>query len=163
MNVTRKEKGFTIIEVVLVLAIAGLIFLMVFLAFPAVTRSQHDTTRKTDLGKISTQITSYISNNRGAIPASLITTTGGGSKSFVQNYLAGTAPSVAGPDFVDPSTGNGYTFLAAGTAPSVVGQVGYQPSAICGVDGSTTGGTSRQYALTIFLESQSTPFCVDNH
>lgn len=163
MNVTRKEKGFTIIEVVLVLAIAGLIFLMVFIALPALQRSQRDGQRKSDVSRILTQLTSYTTNNRGSIPASLITTTGGGSKSFVQNYLAGTAPSVAGPDYVDPTTGNGYTFLAAGTAPSVLGQIGYQPSAICGTDGSTTGGTARQFALTIFLESQSTPYCVDNH
>ena len=32
---TKSKKGFTIIEVVLVLAIAGLIFLMVFIALPA--------------------------------------------------------------------------------------------------------------------------------
>ena len=31
----QTKKGFTIIEVVLVLAIAGLIFLMVFIALPA--------------------------------------------------------------------------------------------------------------------------------
>ena len=43
-NIRRKNKynlnpGFTIIEVVLVLAIAGLIFLMVFIALPAIQRS----------------------------------------------------------------------------------------------------------------------------
>ena len=43
MNVTKqKEKGFTIIEVVLVLAIAGLIFLMVFIALPQLQRSQRN-------------------------------------------------------------------------------------------------------------------------
>ena len=35
-------KGLTIIEVVLVLAIAGLIFLMVFIALPALQRNQRD-------------------------------------------------------------------------------------------------------------------------
>ena len=41
---TKKDnkKGFTIIEVVLVLAIAGLIFAMVFIALPALQRSQRD-------------------------------------------------------------------------------------------------------------------------
>lgn len=34
-NQNSTKKGFTIIEVVLVLAVAGLIFLMVFLALPA--------------------------------------------------------------------------------------------------------------------------------
>lgn len=43
------RSGFTIIEVVLVLAIAGLIFLMVFVALPALQRNQRDTQRKNDL------------------------------------------------------------------------------------------------------------------
>ena len=41
-----KERGFTIIEVVLVLAIAALIFLMVFVALPALQASQRDSARK---------------------------------------------------------------------------------------------------------------------
>lgn len=45
----NSKKGFTIIEVVLVLAIGGLIFLMVFIALPALQRSQRDTQRKDDL------------------------------------------------------------------------------------------------------------------
>jgi len=48
MKKHKLNKGFTIIEVVLVLAVAGLIFLMVFLAVPALGRSQRDTARKND-------------------------------------------------------------------------------------------------------------------
>lgn len=44
-----QKNGFTIIEVVLVLAVAGLIFLMVFLALPALQRSQRDTQRKSEI------------------------------------------------------------------------------------------------------------------
>ncbi|TAL14013.1 prepilin-type N-terminal cleavage/methylation domain-containing protein [Patescibacteria group bacterium] len=68
MNVQRKEKGFTIIEVVLVLAIAGLIFLMVFIALPALQRSQRDSARKSEVGTVASAITSYQSNNRGSAP-----------------------------------------------------------------------------------------------
>ena len=46
---TKHRKGFTIIEVVLVLAIAGLIFLMIFIAFPALQRGQRNTQRRRDL------------------------------------------------------------------------------------------------------------------
>ena len=42
-NSSSQAVGFTIIEVVLVLAIAGLIFLMVFIALPVLQRSQRDT------------------------------------------------------------------------------------------------------------------------
>lgn len=65
----RKIKnGFTIIEVVLVLAIAGLIFLMVFVAFPALQRSQNDTQRQNDIARLSTQITNFKTNNTNGIP-----------------------------------------------------------------------------------------------
>lgn len=70
MNVQKQsEKGFTIIEVVLVLAIAGLIFLMVFIALPALQRNQRDTARKNDVSTIASGVTSYTSNNRGLFPA----------------------------------------------------------------------------------------------
>ena len=59
----KSKKGFTIIEVVLVLAIAGLIFLMVFVALPALQRSQRDTQRKNDLDRLQSQLISYVSSN----------------------------------------------------------------------------------------------------
>ena len=53
-----KERGFTIIEVVLVLAIAALIFLMIFIALPALQRSQRDTARKNDVSIVSAAVNS---------------------------------------------------------------------------------------------------------
>ena len=58
-------KGFTIIEVVLVLAIAGLIFLMVFLGLPALQRAQRDTQRKQDVAMVVTALHNWKANNRG--------------------------------------------------------------------------------------------------
>ena len=64
----KTKKGFTIIEVVLVLAIAGLIFMMVFLALPALQRSQRDTQRRDDMARFAAQIAQYQTNNRGTVP-----------------------------------------------------------------------------------------------
>ena len=70
MNIKPNSKaGFSIIEVVLVLAIAGLIFLMVFIALPAVQRNQRDIQRRNDAGSFISQITSYSTNNNGKVPA----------------------------------------------------------------------------------------------
>ena len=69
MKITKSnKKGFTIIEVVLVLAIAGLIFMMVFIALPALQRSQRDQQRSNDVSRVQTALNQYQSNNRGAIP-----------------------------------------------------------------------------------------------
>lgn len=63
----KSKQGFTIIEVVLVLAIAGLIFLMVFIALPALQRSQRNTQRRNDYSMLSTAVTNYASNNGGRV------------------------------------------------------------------------------------------------
>ena len=63
----KLKTGFTIIEVVLVLAIAGLIFLMVFIALPALQRNQRDTQRKNDMARLNTAIENYKSNNKGSL------------------------------------------------------------------------------------------------
>ena len=67
MNVQqqKQQKGFTIIEVILVLAIAALIFLMVFLALPALQRGQRDTARKDDVSIVASSVTNLLSNNNG--------------------------------------------------------------------------------------------------
>lgn len=69
-KMTKNKKGFTIIEVVLVLAIAGLIFLMVFIALPALQRSQRNTQREDDLSRFVTAVNDYQSNNNGKTPFS---------------------------------------------------------------------------------------------
>ena len=62
----RKNKGFTIIEVVLVLAIAGLIFLMIFVALPTLRRAQRNTQRKNDLTRFMSAVSKWQVNNRNS-------------------------------------------------------------------------------------------------
>ena len=64
------KHGFTIIEVVLVLAVAGLIFVMVFVALPALQRTQRDNTRRDDLMNFVSNVKRYQESNRGALPGS---------------------------------------------------------------------------------------------
>lgn len=59
----KSQKGFTIIEVALVLAIAALIFLTVFLAVPALQRNQRNDARKRDVSSVVEAVTAYMSNN----------------------------------------------------------------------------------------------------
>lgn len=66
-NNINKKRGFTIIEVVLVLAIAGLIFLMVFIAFPALQRAQRNTQRRDDYSMLVAAVNSYMSSNNGKL------------------------------------------------------------------------------------------------
>lgn len=67
MNTQRNQQGFTIIEVVLVLAIAALIFLMIFVALPALQAGQRDSSRKQDASIVSSAVTKYTSAYREPI------------------------------------------------------------------------------------------------
>jgi prepilin-type N-terminal cleavage/methylation domain-containing protein len=62
------RSGFTIIEVVLVLAVAGLIFLVVLVAFPALRSAQRDGQRRSDFGRIIGIFDAYALNNYGDYP-----------------------------------------------------------------------------------------------
>lgn len=71
MKKGENKKGFTIIEVVLVLGIAGLIFLMMMIALPALRRTQADSQRKDDIATLLSAIKKYQTNNRGSLPPDL--------------------------------------------------------------------------------------------
>ena len=137
MNSINKnnKKGFTIIEVVLVLAIAGLIFLMVFLALPALQRSQRDTQRKNDASRLRAAVTDYTSNNRGKLPWD-----GAAPKpDFISKYITTNNTTT----FNDPSTNSQYTIATATgatDAPTALGQMKVYNNAKCGTDGAIVAG-----------------------
>ena len=116
-NNINDKKGFTIIEVVLVLAIAGLIFLMVFVALPALQRSQRDTARRNDLARVDTSLVQYQTNNQGTgngnLPPDSATwgpdietfdsTCKTSACKFIRNYMnSGTSDNVTTNTFEDP-------------------------------------------------------------
>lgn len=157
-----RRSGFTIIEVVLVLAIAGLIFLMVFIALPSLQSGQRNTQRKNDLSRINTQLTSYSNSARGRVPNS------GNLSTFASQYLTGG-------DYIDPN-GTNYTMQYTrnvSIASPTEGVVYYSgPEFSTSVNGylcdDSNPGTiksvsgSRKYALRIKLEGQTALYCLDN-
>ena len=154
MNVTQKnnQKGFTIIEVVLVLAIAALIFLMVFIALPALQRSQRDTQRKSDVSRLQTAIQNAQSSNRNQLPAL--------DDDFITSYM-----KVGGETFNDPD-GTPYFFAANvdnGFTPTTFtpGKLIYTLKAKCEGEKAVTGQGSAKVAVQYKLEGGGTT-CVSN-
>ena len=64
------KNGFTLIEIVLVLTIAGLLLVVVFLAVSGAQRSRRDMVRKTDLSLLFGAMEAYTSNHNGQPPMS---------------------------------------------------------------------------------------------
>ena len=92
----KRQAGFTIIEVVLVLAIAGLIFLMVFIALPALQRSQRDSLRRQHARSVADAANRALINNR----------TLGGQYWYIHNLVDNRY--LKEDELRDPSTGEVY-------------------------------------------------------
>jgi prepilin-type N-terminal cleavage/methylation domain-containing protein len=68
LQATSLPKGFTIVETMFVLAIAGLILLIVFTAIPALQRNSRNDLRKQDVANILQAASHYELSNSGNFP-----------------------------------------------------------------------------------------------
>jgi prepilin-type N-terminal cleavage/methylation domain-containing protein len=64
----KMQKGFTIIEVMIVLAIAGLILVVVLIAIPQLQRNQRNSARQANAARMVSELSNYAGNNNGKIP-----------------------------------------------------------------------------------------------
>ena len=81
----------------IVLAIAGLILAIVFIAVPALQRNARDTQRRADISAISGAIATYSGNNSGAVPdnaAKMVTALDGIDLAFYDQTVVAAAASV---------------------------------------------------------------------
>lgn len=139
----KDKKGFTIIEVMIVLAIAGLIILIVFLAVPALQRNSRNTQRRNDAARVSGLVAEYVSNNNGSTP-----TSSGALGNLDLSYYDAVAYATSAP--------------AAATGGSV-DTLTYVRGVSCQDNGpATSGGSNRSYSVFFYVETsgQSQRQCV---
>lgn len=144
----RKESGFTIIEVLIVLAIAGLIMVVVFLAVPNLQRSQRNNARKTDANNLLENLSEYVSNANGKLPSAACSGIGSGTGqcSWI-NYSP------------DQLTAVSYATSIPVTTPDKTTAV-LISGAICnGVVPTTSGATTRDYVIYYGIEGSTATVC----
>ena len=187
------KKGFTIIEVVLVLAIAGLIFLMVFIALPALQRTQRNTQREDDMARVISAINDYQTNNNGKTPFNNLSA--GSLETFVKRYIDKTCENngttatnttnfkSCGGQFLDPdgqpyqieylgevnTTTAGVTKIDPGDITEKLnnGEFNHKfygvTNAGCGDEGVVEEGTGVRQVALFFVEEGGAIACNDNH
>jgi prepilin-type N-terminal cleavage/methylation domain-containing protein len=105
------SNGFTIVETMIVLALAGMILLIVFEAIPALQRSSRNNLRRQDVNAILAEVSHYELNNSGNMPnpcgqALYPSCTGAGS--LLENtHLSYYNNPVANITVTTPDNGNG--------------------------------------------------------
>lgn len=155
----RKQKGFTIIEVLIVLAIAGLILVVVFLAVPQLQKNTRDNARQAVVTRLSAEIETYAANNQGSYPFKEPGTGSGTIEDFKSRYYSTIAKK-------NPSTGGDYliAFAAADDDNPTADQLLIHRGANCKGEsaiGTSSSPSALKYAIRISLDRPGTYFCLD--
>jgi prepilin-type N-terminal cleavage/methylation domain-containing protein len=150
------SEGFTIIEVMIVLAIAALILLIVLLAVPALQRGSRNTQRKNDVSALSSSVGDFINNHNGTGPANQadVTTLTANNNVHLGFYTATnvfyqgtqasapTASAAEGGESASKLTIDDVIIVASATCNTTTNQ--------------TAAGTSRSYAILYAVEGSTT-------
>ncbi len=156
-QIRKNNEGFTIIEVLIVLAIAALILLIVFLAVPALQRNSRNTQRNNDVAAVLAAASNASTNNNGAI----VTTTCGAANPY--SFGTGTTTTCPVTGSVKTEYNLGYysakpviatgaqSALTTDTITLVTGAKCTTP-----IDGTTAVGSTRQIAVQYMFEPNST-------
>ena len=155
---SKPNRGFTLVEIIIALALGGLVSLLVFYALRQAQYTARDGLRRKYVQKVAENLDIYKDSaaNQFQYPTTAI---------FASKFIAsGQAYFVPGND---PSTGANFTaaVLASGAIPAYgsygLGVLIYQPGYACGVNGGTAN--SGVYRIYTKLEENNTMYCVDNH
>ena len=140
-KIINKQSGFTLIEVVLVLAIGALIILMALLAFNGAQRSRRNTARTDAAGQMVASLEQSAANNNGAYPANVAAAA---FASNIKDPKTGSAPV----DAVDTANPSKLVYIATAKCTS---------STAIGAAGTNTGG----YAI-VYTQEGGPVVCKDN-
>ena len=132
MNIS-KQRGFTLIEVVIVMAIAALMILVVFQGVTGAQKSQRDSTRKQEAGRIQSMLETYASNNNGIYPSAAGVGVGGAALANLESNASAPIASGASSKYTNAA-------CPSPVAPSTFNIV-YTPAA-----------NNRSYTLSVCLE-----------
>ena len=153
----KREEGFTIIEVLIVLAIAGLILVIVLIAVPQLQRNQRNEARRADAARVGTSVSNWSANNNGQV---LTAGAGNANLTAVLNDLGdvGQYNLTAGGTFV----------IASGDTAAVANltDIRVVTAAQCSTNGAAVaaGAAPRQFVIQFATETSSgTPQgqCID--
>ena len=155
-NIKNNKQGFTIIEVLIVLAIAGLIMLVVFLAVPALQRNSRNTQYRAEASRILGAYNENSANNAGAVLANGTHATGGAGIADVDNvFKSANTKNITALVIEDGAAGTTGPSLTQAVIRTAAKCVAAAPSAAntTTAGGATTAGSARQVVILFDVET----------
>lgn len=156
-NIRKNQKGFTIIEVLIVLAIAGLILLIVFLAVPALQRNSRNTQIRNSAAAVLGGINDFVSNNNGQLPTTIGPAAANGTVPI-------TGP--AGTTAAEARVQAGFTVGNGAAMPGGTGAIVIYLNRKCNGNAFAAAATNRAYAAGFLVETTggggTAPQCVES-
>lgn len=145
--INKKEAGFTIVELLIVIIVIGILAALVLNTFQGVQARARDTERRTDLNSVATQLEAYYADFGHYPDGSAATTCGDGTGSCALSVL--TTRGLDAEALNDPN--NNAMNVAAN--PNSDNEYYYD------VTGATcTGGQCDSFVLSTDLESEATTY-----
>lgn len=146
-NLKKKTEGFTIIEVLIVLAIAGLIMVIIFIAVPTLQRNGRNNGRQTDANNLVAAVNECVTNRNGVVAS---------CQTLAANAVVAPPADQRNQLTGNPTYGGGGGSLTAAT---------WQFGVTCTPDGTgTQAGTQRQFVVRYQAETNNgqTQRCVSS-
>ncbi len=145
MTLNRKQQGFTIVELLIVIVVIGILAALVITTFTGINKKARDTERTTDLKALHGQLEAYYAQN-GMYP----TLANMQDDSWIGTNLKGLDAEAAHT----PQGDAGNNISATASAKLYQYTVTADPSGAC----DNTATNCGKYTLTANLEGSTTPY-----
>ena len=144
----KKEKGFTIVELLIVIVVIGILATLVIVTFSGIQQRARDTQRQTDINAIQGHLEAYYAST-GTYPTLAMLLDSG----FRGKYMKGLDPeALKAPDGTDIAATlptNGYSYVATAGGAACPAATGTTPDLV---------STCDAYTLTADLENSTTNY-----
>ena len=144
----KKEKGFTIVELLIVIVVIGILATLVIVTFSGIQQRARDTQRQTDINAIQGHLEAYYAST-GTYPTLAMLLDSG----FRAKYMKGLDPEALNAPDGTPIAAtlptNGYSYVATAGGAACPAATGTTPDLV---------STCDAYTLTADLENSTTNY-----
>lgn len=148
LKINKKQSGFTIVELLIVIVVIGILAALVLNTFQGVQARARDTERRTDVNSIATQLEAYYADFGHYPDGSAAATCGDGTGSCALSVL--TTRGLDDEALNDPNN----NAITVGVNPGTTNQYYYDVTT--GV--TCAGGQCDSFTLSTDLESETTTY-----